>query len=252
MILAEQQPTSVFLVNGFPRESSVAVTLGGVRTNFRMPDIVSIGIGGGSIVRQTEEGVTVGPDSVGYNIVRDSIAFGGNVLTATDCLLASGQETIDHPDCDLSRLEKVPQHVWQQAIAYINDRVQTAIDQIKTSAADVPVVLVGGGAILIPGGIDGASEVIRPQHSGCANALGAAIAQVSGDIDKMFSMAGRKRELVLEEAANEAKQKAIDAGADPDTVELIDLEELPMAYVTSEFVRIKAKAAGAMKAMSAV
>ncbi len=240
------------LVNGFPRESSVAVTLGGVRTNFRMPDIVSIGIGGGSIVRQTEAGITVGPDSVGYNIVRDSIAFGGNVLTATDCLLASGQAVIDHPDCDLTRLAVIPQHVWQQAIAYINERVQTAIDQIKTSAANVPVVLVGGGAILIPGGIEGASEVIRPQHSGCANALGAAIAQVSGDIDKMFSMAGRKRELVLEEAANEAKQKAIDAGADPTTVELIDLEELPMAYVTSEFVRIKAKAAGAMKAMSAV
>ncbi len=31
--------------NGFPRESSVAVTIGGVRTNFRMPDVVSIGLG---------------------------------------------------------------------------------------------------------------------------------------------------------------------------------------------------------------
>lgn len=28
--------------NGFPRESSVAVTIGGVRTNFRMPDVISI------------------------------------------------------------------------------------------------------------------------------------------------------------------------------------------------------------------
>lgn len=37
--------------NGFPRESGVAVTIGGVRTNFRMPDVVSIGLGGGSIVR---------------------------------------------------------------------------------------------------------------------------------------------------------------------------------------------------------
>ena len=38
--------------NGFPRESSVAATIGGVRTNFRMPDVVSIGLGGGSIVRR--------------------------------------------------------------------------------------------------------------------------------------------------------------------------------------------------------
>lgn len=240
------------LVNGFPRESSVAVTLGGVRTNFRMPDIVSIGIGGGSIVRQTAQGVTVGPDSVGYHIVRDSIAFGGSILTATDCLLASGQAQIDHPQCDLSRLSVIPEAIWKEALQVIHEKVNTAIDQIKTSAAEVPVVLVGGGAILIPGDIEGASQVIRPPHSGCANALGAAIAQVSGDIDKMFSMTGRKRELVLQEAANEAKQKAIAAGADPDTVELIDLEELPMAYVTSEFVRIKAKAAGAMKTVSAV
>lgn len=53
--------------NGFPRESGVAVTIGGVRTNFRMPDVISIGLGGGSIVRELPDGtVTVGPDSVGY------------------------------------------------------------------------------------------------------------------------------------------------------------------------------------------
>ena len=33
------------LVSGFPRESSQAVEIGGVRTNFRMPDIVSIAVG---------------------------------------------------------------------------------------------------------------------------------------------------------------------------------------------------------------
>ena len=38
------------LSNGFPRESSSAVEMGGVRTNFRMPDLVSIGLGGGSLV----------------------------------------------------------------------------------------------------------------------------------------------------------------------------------------------------------
>ena len=50
------------LVDGFPRESSLAVDVGGVRTNFRMPDIVSIGVGGGSLVREQPDGsVTVGP-----------------------------------------------------------------------------------------------------------------------------------------------------------------------------------------------
>ena len=37
------------LVDGFPRESAFAVEVGGVRTNFRMPDLISIGLGGGTI-----------------------------------------------------------------------------------------------------------------------------------------------------------------------------------------------------------
>ncbi|KAL2044140.1 hypothetical protein ABVK25_012429 [Lepraria finkii] len=38
------------LTHGFPREASVAVDVGGVRTNFRMPDVYSFGLGGGSLV----------------------------------------------------------------------------------------------------------------------------------------------------------------------------------------------------------
>ena len=50
----------------------MAVTIGGVRTNFRMPDVISIGLGGGSIVRVKPDGsVTVGPDSVGYEITEE-------------------------------------------------------------------------------------------------------------------------------------------------------------------------------------
>ena len=48
-----------YIKNGFPRQSAVATDVGGVRTNFRMPDIVSIGLGGGSIIR--ENGKKIGP-----------------------------------------------------------------------------------------------------------------------------------------------------------------------------------------------
>ena len=57
------------LINGFPRESAVAVDIGGVRTNFRMPDVLAIGLGGGSRVRQNGA-LTVGPDSVGYELTK--------------------------------------------------------------------------------------------------------------------------------------------------------------------------------------
>src|SRR5579864_2551865 len=56
------------LVHGFPREASIAVDIGGVRTNFRMPDVLSFGLGGGSLVRRSETGVRIGPDSVGYEL----------------------------------------------------------------------------------------------------------------------------------------------------------------------------------------
>ena len=56
------------------QQSGVAVTIGGVRTNFRMPDVVSIALGGGSIVRRQPDGaVTVGPDSVGYQITEKAL-----------------------------------------------------------------------------------------------------------------------------------------------------------------------------------
>src|SRR5439155_14454989 len=57
------------LQNGFPREASIAVEIGGVRTNFRMPDVFSFGRGGGSLVRD-DGAVTIGPDSVGYELTQ--------------------------------------------------------------------------------------------------------------------------------------------------------------------------------------
>ena len=53
------------LINHFPRESTRPAQIGGVLTNFRMPDIVTVGIGGGTIVRFIDEECTLGPDSVG-------------------------------------------------------------------------------------------------------------------------------------------------------------------------------------------
>ena len=79
---------------GFPRESSVAVDIGGVRTNFRMPDVLSIGLGGGSRVRSADGATTVGPDSVGFRLTSEALVFGGSTLTATDIAVASGRAQI--------------------------------------------------------------------------------------------------------------------------------------------------------------
>src|SRR5207244_9059884 len=77
------------LVHGFPREASIAVDIGGVRTNLRMPDVLSFGLGGGSLVRQAGGGVRIGPDSVGYELTTKARVFGGEVLTTTDIAVAA-------------------------------------------------------------------------------------------------------------------------------------------------------------------
>jgi N-methylhydantoinase A/oxoprolinase/acetone carboxylase beta subunit len=84
------------LVNGFPRESSVAVNIGGVRTNFRMPDILSLGLGGGTRiwVEEAGGGIRIGPDSVGYRLLEEAFVFGGSTLTASDIAVKAGRRTL--------------------------------------------------------------------------------------------------------------------------------------------------------------
>ncbi|WP_205856421.1 hydantoinase/oxoprolinase N-terminal domain-containing protein, partial [Phytoactinopolyspora endophytica] len=79
------------LVRGFPRESSLATDIGGVRTNFRMPDILSVAIGGGTVVDGSPDAPAVGPVSVGYRITSEGMAFGGGTATLTDAAVLAGR-----------------------------------------------------------------------------------------------------------------------------------------------------------------
>lgn len=237
------------LHNGFPRESSVAVEIGGVRTNFRMPDIYSIGLGGGSIVQlneQTQE-VTIGPDSVGYEITRKALSWGGDTLTATDLILAAGLAEIDDPNCSPERaVAQIPPWAVEAGLKKIKFMLEDAIDKMKTSRGDVDVVLVGGGAILVPDGLAGVESIIKPNRLGCANAIGACIAQISGEADKMWSLDKISRNEALTQTKEFAIQNAIKAGAIKNTVEIYDVEEIPTSYLPGNAIRMKVKAAGAL------
>ena len=229
------------LVKGFPRESSLAVEIGGVRTNFRMPDLVSVGLGGGSIVRRHPDGsVSVGPDSVGYQITRKALVFGGDVLTATDIAVAAGHAELG----DASRVSHLDSDLIQLAWVEIQRIMADAIDRVKTSAADSPVMVVGGGSIIVPDDVPGASAIIRPEHGTVANAIGAAIAQVSGQIERIFSLDETSRDQALAVARDQAVDMAIQAGADPLTVEIVDVEDVPLAYLPGNATRVRVKAAG--------
>lgn len=227
--------------NGFPRESSVAVTIGGVRTNFRMPDVVSIGLGGGSIVREHADGsVTVGPDSVGYEITKKALVFGGDVLTATDIAVRLGMVELG----DASKVAHIPEELAKKALAAIGTLVEDAIDSMKVSSADSDVILVGGGSIVLPEKLAGAADVVKPDHFGCANAIGSAISKVSGTFEKLINYDEIPRDKALEQAKAEAVDLAVAAGAIRETVEIIEVEDAPLAYYAGNTNRVKIKAAG--------
>jgi N-methylhydantoinase A/oxoprolinase/acetone carboxylase beta subunit len=229
------------LVNGFPREASQGVEIGGIRTNFRMPDLVTIALGGGSVVSAADTGVRTGPRSVGYRLPQEALIFGGPTPTLTDAAVAAGRAQLGDP-------ARAGRHrgMLDRALAQADVMLADAIDRMKTSRADCVLVAVGGGSILLPDRIPGIREIIRPEHFDTANAVGAAIASVSGQVDRIFHMGPGGRKAALDEACDEARERAVAAGADPATVRIVEREEIPLAYLTSPAIRIRAKAAGAL------
>ena len=88
------------LVNGFPRESSQGVEIGGVLTNFRMPDLVTMALGGGTVVSAEPGGSRLGPRSVGYLLTQEALVFGGDTPTLTDSAVAAGRADLGRPEAD--------------------------------------------------------------------------------------------------------------------------------------------------------
>ena len=228
------------LTNGFPRESSVTVDIGGVRTNFRMPDILALGLGGGSLVESFEGGVRIGPRSVGYRLLREGLVFGGTTLTASDVAVAAGYARMGDP----ALVDDVPPETVDAAVGEMHRMLADGVDRMKTSADAVPLILVGGGSVLIDREIPGTSEVVVPDHAAVANAVGASIAQVGGEIDTVYSYEEIGREAAIEAARREAEAAAVIAGAESGTVQITNIEEIPLAYVPGAAVRLRIKAAG--------
>ncbi|HET6505286.1 MAG TPA: hydantoinase/oxoprolinase family protein [Baekduia sp.] len=230
------------LEHGFPRESAIAIDIGGARTNFRMPDIVSIGVGGGSIVRPDADvagGYAVGPQSVGAALPTQGLVFGGATTTLTDAAVRAGRVAIGDvaPPADLDA---------DAILARAGELLANAVDRARTAPQDVPLVAVGGGSFLVPDALPGISEVLRPDHHDVANAVGAAIAQVSGQIEEVVSLNGDRAEK-LEEARGRAIRRAVEAGADGSRTEVVELDEVPLAYMTEPIVRLRVKAVGPLR-----
>ncbi len=229
------------LVHGFPRESSLGVEIGGIRTNFRMPDLVTIALGGGSVVAGDPADPLIGPHSVGFRLSQQALVFGGQTPTLTDSAVAAGRAVLGDPGL-IGRHADLLRSAARRADVMLAE----AIDRVKSAKGDRTLIAVGGGSILIPDRLPGISEVIRPENFDAANAVGAAIASVSGQVDRIFHLGSQGREAILREATEEARDNAVAAGAEADSVQIVEIEEIPLAYLNTPTVRIRVKAAGSL------
>jgi N-methylhydantoinase A/oxoprolinase/acetone carboxylase beta subunit len=224
------------LRHGFPREANSVVRVGGVRTLFRMPDVLSIGLGGGSHV--SLEPLGVGPLSVGYRLLTDGMAFGGGQLTASDVAIAAGLLHLG----DRRKVAHLDGATCGRVLAAIQRMIEETVDRVKTEAGDVPLIAVGGGAFLVPERLEGVSHVIRVAHGDCANAVGAAIAQVSGEVDQIFRDLSRGE--ALARARDIAAERAVAAGADRATLTTVETEDMPIAYLPGNSLRVRVRVVG--------
>jgi N-methylhydantoinase A/oxoprolinase/acetone carboxylase beta subunit len=88
--------------------------------------------------------------------------------------------------------------------------------------------------------------VIVPEHAGVANAIGASIAQVSGESDQIVSYGNTPRESAIDAAKQDATRAAVRAGADAQSVDVVEVEEVPLAYMAGGAVRLRVKVAGSL------
>lgn len=225
------------LIAGYPREAATTVQLGGVRTNFRMPDVLSIGLGGGSRVH-ADGGF--GPESVGGRLTIEAKVFGGETLTLTDIAVAAGLLDLG----DKRHVDDLPAGLVDTVLENVRARLDDALDRVRPSAGALPVVLVGGGAVLAARPLAVAASVHRPAHAGVANAVGAALAEVGGECERVFSLEQTSRGAARAEAEREAAERAVAAGADAGSVRIADVEELPLTYMPGNATRFRVKAIG--------
>jgi N-methylhydantoinase A/oxoprolinase/acetone carboxylase beta subunit len=228
------------LVSGYPRQSSLHVDIGGVRTNFRMPDLASIGLGGGSRVRSDNGRVRVGPDSVARRLTEEALVFGGATLTASDIAVRRGHARFG----DKGKVTGIDAELAEAADGLVHRMLEDAVDRMKTSAGAAPLILVGGGAALIARPLAGVSEIIRPEHADVANAIGAAIGQIGADVDRIFNGDALTREALVELAREEAFERAVAAGAKRESLQLVELDILPLQYLPGGAQRVVCRAVG--------
>ncbi|KAK7715702.1 hypothetical protein SLS63_011289 [Diaporthe eres] len=154
------------LPNGYPRQSAACVKVAGVKTNFSMPDVHSIALGAGSVIRDHDSQVSIGPDSVALEESTKALHSGGPVFTigkissTFDKLIKPGDRNVrdivadgkrqaiamceqaggDPSDVEIVELETIPEPYAMDGTFRLVVRVVSTIKDVATLGLKVPVL----------------------------------------------------------------------------------------------------------------
>jgi N-methylhydantoinase A/oxoprolinase/acetone carboxylase beta subunit len=221
---------------GFPRLAGTSVMVADVRTNFAMPDVISIGLGGGSIVNEKDT-MSIGPISVGHDLPYKAKVFSGDTLTATDLAVAGGR-------CKVGEVMPPPINSLDKLLEIMDKMISDQVARARTSNKDIPVIAVGGGSVMMPSKVDGL-KVICPPHNDLANAVGAAIAQVSGQVSRVVLLNDSiNRDSAIKEVTDEATKLAVKRHADPKSISVLTVSDMPLSYLPGNNLLINVTVVG--------
>ena len=234
----------VLMATGYPRQASAYSKIAQVQINAPMPDVSSVGLGGGSIVKTTSGGVvtSIGPESVGNRLTTEALCFGGSVLTATDIAVAAGLA----PGVGTMPVTLDPVTI-SSGRALLASKFEDIINSVKTQAGSLPTALVGGGTIICPRELNGGTNIVRSPFVSVANAVGAATAKISASVDTIYntdSAASPVERDRLDEITKEAAtEKCVRQGARPETVHTVERRVSEMAYISGK-LRVMVRVVG--------
>ncbi len=204
MAVGERTTSIGGLVNGIPREHVGPTDIVGVRASLRLPDARGVAVGTRSITNATGSGSPVAPENA----------------------------------------SPAQRRAFIRALMGADTTLSDALVGAQAARPVVPLVVVGPGQRLVPDRLEGVSEVICPQDGEFAHAIGAAVASVSGQFARICLDRPETRQSVLDEVRAAALARAIDAGAHPDRVAVVEVEEVPLTHLVHAALLIRVRAAG--------
>ncbi|KAL1890670.1 hypothetical protein Cpir12675_005302 [Ceratocystis pirilliformis] len=131
--------------------------------------------------------------------------FGGDILTSTDIMVATGKVSIG------SVRPTVEQGEVLQFTLLAKNMIEGNLDRMKTSSELCSVILIGEASFLYPPSLEGVSNIEIPKHAEVANAIGAAVGEVRASIVTIIDKP--KKDKCLVQVNKDAFAKAIEKGA---------------------------------------